>query len=154
VSRAPLNNALERMRRILTPFAIWLGLLLATVIATDLIAVFTVDANPETGMPRQLSTVVYSIRFAVEAVVYSLIGVLCGRYVRATPQAGLFALSLGLAYVAYRELTSGLWYYLTAHPSRVDQFFFAAPVLAPVLFLTGTCLIYHAFIQRSSRYAL
>ena len=142
------------MRSMLTPFAIWLGLLLATIIAMDLIAVFTVDVNPETRMPRQLSTVAYSIRFALEAVVYSLIGVLCGRYVRATPKAGLFALSLGLAYVIYVELTSGLWYYLTAHPSRVDQFFFAAPVLAPVVFLTGACLIYHALMQRSSRYAL
>ena len=79
----------------------------------------------------------------------AIVGIVAARYVRSTARAGLFALTLGVAYVVYVEWSSGLWYYMAAHATRFDQFFFTAPILAPVIFTTGACLLWHALAKDS-----
>jgi hypothetical protein len=143
------------MKQTLTSSAIWFALLVFTILATDLVAAFlghSVDSD--TGAPRQISPSVYATRFLIEAVVFSSVGIISARRIRSAPLAGLFALSLGLAYIIYVEWNSALWYYMVAHRTRVDQFFFTAPVLAPIIFTTGACLIWRALTQEPSNHAL
>lgn len=142
---------LERMKRLLTSFAAWVALLLLTVVSTDIIRAFLgPQFISEAGAPNVLSSAEYATRFLLEATVFSIVGIVSARRVRSAPQSGLFALGLGVAYVLYVEWNSGLWYYMVAHSTRTDQFFFTAPILAPVLFTTGACLVWRAFARGSS----
>lgn len=103
--------------------------------------------------PRLLSSREYALRFILDAALYSVVGVLAARFVANSARAGLFALSLGLAYVTFVEVWSGLWYYLVfhGHDSFIDRFFFAAPILAPVVFSTAACLVWHALVAARRR---
>lgn len=143
------------MKRPLTILAVWVALLIGTILVVDVIALLLrADLNPETGAPRLMSSTQYATRFLLEAVVFSLAGVIAAHCVRSAPHSGLFALSLGVAYVIYVEWSSALWYYMTAHSTRIDQFFFTAPVLAPVIFPTAACLIWRIIAKEPSSHAL
>ena len=143
------------MKRGLASVGVWFVLLLLIVLASDGIRAFLGNQiDPATGVPRMLSSSQYATRFLLEAALFSVVGIVVARYVRSVAKAGLFALSLGVAYVLYVEWGSGLWYYMAAHRSRTDQFFFTAPILAPVIFITGACLVWRAFGLEPSPHAL
>lgn len=128
-----------------------MALLLLTIVATDIIRAFLdTQFNSEAGVPRLLSSGEYATRFLLEVVVFAVVGVVSARLIRSVPYSGLFALSIGVAYVLYVEWNSGLWYYMTAHRTRIDQFFFTAPILAPVIFPTAACLIWRALARGPS----
>jgi len=143
------------MKRRLATLGVWLALLLVIVVVRDVTAAFIANhGDPAAGNLRPISSAEYATRFVLEAALFSLVGIVVARYIRSTAKAGLFALSLAMAFVLYVEWNSGLWYYMASHQSRIDQFFFTAPILAPLIFTTGACLIWRALAEEPSRHAL
>ena len=143
------------MKRGFVSLGLWITLWLLIVVALEGVRAFV--GNPLDPVTRELQPISgarYATRFVLEASLYSIVGIIVARYVRSAAQAGLFALSLGIAYIVYVQIESGLWYYMTAHPSTLDQFFFTAPILAPLLFTTASCLIWRALGRQPSRHAL
>ncbi len=143
------------MRKFLTIFAVWIGFLLTLIVFLDLVSLIPyLSSLGENDLPRRMTTPAYSVRFFVEAIIYSGIGVLIGFSISKPETAGLFALAIGVAYVAYVQMNGGLWYYMAAHSRTIDEFFFTAPILAPVIFVVGACLIWKLVSKRTLANAL
>jgi len=143
------------MKRIVASIAVWTGLLALTIVAREMIVVLLMNRpDPASGDFQPISIQAFASRFLLEAIIFCVVGVISAKWIKSPPRAGLFALSLGIAYVIYVQSFSGLWYYLRSHPRALDEFFFIAPMLAPVIFPTAACLLWRVFHERSSTNAL
>ncbi len=140
-----LPQTLDRMKSSARSSGLWLSLLLLVTLFAPFVPMLLghhdLDAH---GIPPRFKPWEYGTRFVLEAALYSLVGVFVARWIQDSACAGLFAISLGIAYVAYVELIgSALWYYTRSHSTMVDHFFLVAPMLAPVVFPTAACLLWH-----------